>query len=47
MDSDTSTVSVIDGWNGEPNRSPNQKDVSDEGLCVHTTGYANGRITCL
>ena len=41
------TVTVVDGWNPTPNRSPNQLDNTQEGLCTYNTGYINGRISCL
>ena len=41
------TVTVVDGWNPMPNRSPNQLDNTQEGLCTYNTGYTNGRISCL
>ena len=45
-----SSVTVIDGWNPTPNYTPNQLDNDSEDgidLCVHTTEYTDGRISCL
>ena len=44
---DSGSITVIDTWNPTPNYAPNQADGSTDGLCVHNSGYTNGRISCL
>ncbi|XP_019851676.1 PREDICTED: flocculation protein FLO11-like isoform X2 [Amphimedon queenslandica] len=38
------SVSVIDTWN--PSTRSNLLDASQSGICRHTAGYSNGRISC-
>ncbi|XP_019851666.1 PREDICTED: uncharacterized protein LOC100636115 isoform X3 [Amphimedon queenslandica] len=39
-------VTVVDTWNPSPRRAPNMLDATQDGLCVQSTSFTNGRITC-
>ena len=40
------TVTVVDTWNPSPQRTANVLDATQNGLCVQSTSFTNGRITC-
>ncbi|XP_019851674.1 PREDICTED: uncharacterized protein LOC100636115 isoform X10 [Amphimedon queenslandica] len=39
-------VTVVDTWNPSPRQAPNMLDATQDGLCVQSTSFINGRITC-
>ena len=40
------TVTVVDTWNPSPRQAGNELDATQDGLCVQSTSFTNGRITC-
>uniref|UniRef100_A0A1X7UY64 DOMON domain-containing protein n=1 Tax=Amphimedon queenslandica TaxID=400682 RepID=A0A1X7UY64_AMPQE len=42
----SSIVTVVDTWNPSPRRTANMLDATQDGLCVQSTSFTNGRITC-
>ena len=40
------TVTVVDTWNPSPRTTANMLDATQDGLCVQSTSFTNGRITC-
>ena len=40
------TVTVVDTWNPSTRRAANVLDATQDGLCVQSTSFTNGRITC-
>ena len=39
-------VTVVDTWNPSPRQAANELDATQDGLCVQSTSFTNGRITC-
>jgi hypothetical protein len=44
---DSGSVTVVDTWNPSPRQTPNVIDATQAGLCVNSTSFTNGRITCI